>query len=136
MLGGLEHERFAELKREARQKAARGAEAGCRFLAGIFREVLNVQAPRRRVKGNGAYFAATEPATPGAPPRKVSGDLQRSTQVQVIPAEPGQDGGAQIVCNAYGRILEDKGHPWIEPTLDRFQQELEIVVGAAMQVER
>lgn len=111
-----------EIDREVRALAGRGLLVAGQYLADQIRRVLSVPAPyrvvtagpRSRTPGVKSYRALT-PATPGAPPRKVSGQLRRS--VAAWEAAPGvvRVGVQRLV---YARPLETRmGHPYLVPTL-------------------
>ena len=66
------------------------------------REVIGVQAPVRLLPSG--HIVATTPATPGAPPRKVSGRLWTSVQAR---------GNKVYVLAPYGEFLEKDNHRFI-----------------------
>lgn len=72
---------------------------------------VSVPAPRRRTK-SGRIVAAT-PATPGAPPRVVTGRGRASLSMRIEI----QDKKIVIMVGAaYMMIHEEKNHKWIVPT--------------------
>ena len=90
-------------------------------------------------------YRATTPATPGAPPRKVTGAMQRS--VALIEKSP-----TRVVISVsaksekgfgYPRHLEVKipgsptsgRHPYIQPTVEKYRAELTKIVGNTIRVE-
>lgn len=106
---------------EIQAEGLRRVERAAIHLAGATRQTLSVPAPRRRVvSARGvAYYRATTPATPGAPPRKLSGRLRTSTTWAPLPDGTGCRVGTNLV---HGRPLETwLNHPFLSVT---FQQEL------------
>lgn len=91
------HETFIRWARGRGVKMAEG-------LAKEIRSVLSVQAPTR-VTRSGRVVATTK-AVPFAPPRRVSGDLQRSVRVDRM-----WYGARVVIGKSYGFILE-KSHKW------------------------
>lgn len=82
---------FAEnLERKMRERSAVARDAALDAVAAFYeakiKQNLNVQAPVRvSVSRDGvAYVRASTPAIPGAPPRRVSGALQRSVTVRRV----------------------------------------------------
>jgi hypothetical protein len=71
----------AEIQRQVRQWLGSGLQAACIFLSARIKETLSVPAPRLNTKdpytGLPVTIAASR-AIPGAPPRKLTGDLRRS----------------------------------------------------------
>jgi hypothetical protein len=99
------------------------------------KEVLSVPAPRRiAVAGVRAkwvppgtrYYVATTRATPGAPPRKLSGQLRRSVTYEVSPGKTFVRVGTNVV---YARKLENGGHPWLLKTMIAIGPELAAILG-------
>ncbi len=119
---------------EAARAAGRGLQAAAIFLTSRIKELISVPAPRVRVLGKRGkaagilYYRATTPATPGAPPRKLSGDLR-----QRVTVEMGTDGLSAIVgANVpYARRHEFGGHAFLRPSLERWQGELAAIIGKA-----
>lgn len=91
----------------------RGVQMAEQFAENL-REVLSVQAPTR-ISRSGRVYAAT-PAIPGAPPRRVTGALQKS--VSVIRTK---NGASVQVYKFYGAILEEKNHPFFAKTLKKMK---------------
>ena len=132
---GIENWNGEELDRQMQAAARRGVVAGCIFLKDKIREAVSVPAPRKRVLGRRGRFAgvlhhrATEPATPGAPPRKVTGRYRSTIDYQVA----GDGLSGRIGSNAVqARRLEEGGHPHIRITLERNRDELAQVMTRAM----
>lgn len=137
----------AKIKKEVERSAAKGLNAARIFLTSRVKETLSVPAPRRAVKslGGAVYYVATVRATPGAPPRKLSGKLRSSvTSHMETPYR------AVIGANARGRPTKKypKGfpypkyhevkqpefkasgrHKYIAPTAHRYKKELATIVG-------
>jgi phage gpG-like protein len=117
---------------ELRRRAVRAVTAGSVVLASRVKETLSVPAPRKRVLSRRGvyYYRATTPATPGAPPRKLSGRLRASVTRQTLDTPDGPVGrvGTNLV---YARRHERGTHPFLQPTLQQHAAE----VTAAMQRE-
>jgi hypothetical protein len=123
----------ARVKEEVRRLAGRGVEAGAIFLKARIKETLSTPVPRRRVKRRirGAsvltYVAAT-PATPGAPPRKLSGQLRASVDYIMLSDQRALVGVGKV----YGRRHELGTHPFLVPTTQRYWPALASIMGRAM----
>lgn len=105
--------------------AGRGLQAATIHLSNRVKQALSVAAPRRRTLSG--RYVATEPASPGAPPRKLSGQLRRSIAWQMYKLNTVGRVGTNLV---YGRPLETwMGHSFLGYTLKRAQGELVTVLG-------
>lgn len=108
-----------KVEKEIKAKVNRGLRAGAAYLSGKVKETISRAAPRKRVvsKKTGAiYYRATTRAVPGAPPRKLSGQLRRSIAYEVNDAE----GTARIGTNMkYARRHEKGNHSFLVPTLQK-----------------
>src|SRR4051812_1245627 len=95
-----------QIEAEVSRNIGRGLLAGAIFLTARVKEVLSVPAPRRRVlaRSGAYYYRATTPATPGAPPRKLSGRLRASADYQLLPGGTEARVGSPVV---YARRLEE-----------------------------
>lgn len=91
------------------------------YLDAKLKEVLSVPAPSRRSKTGRLY--ATTRATPGAPPRMLSGRLRASVAFEVDGDKWALRVGTNVV---YGRVHEDGrypgspgggAHPWLRKTI-------------------
>lgn len=96
----------------------RGLKKGCIHMTNETKKLISVPAPRRRVvaRDGSIYWRATTPATPGAPPRKLSGNLRRSVTYTVDENEFIGRIGTNV---NYGRFLEYRNHPWLRVILQR-----------------
>ena len=103
--------------------AGRGLEVATIHLMNRVREAISVPAPRRRTK-LGRYVATTR-ATSGAPPRKLSGQLRRSTAYQMMRQKTIGRVGTNLI---YGRPLELGGHSFLFYTLDKAKGELQTIL--------
>ncbi len=123
-----------ELADEVKRSLGKGLKAAAIFLSSRVKELISVPAPRVRVLGKRGkaagviYYRATTPATPGAPPRKLSGRLRTS-----IAYEVDADGlEARVGTNVkYARRHEYGGHAFLVPTLDRWRGELAGIIRKA-----
>ena len=116
---------------------AKALKAAGRLLEAEVKKTLNVPAPRKRVKprdGSPPYWRATTAAAPGAPPRRVSGDLRKSVkavlkgplQLHVVVPVRSKPRGSRPGGFRYGRYHEVAGlgkksgmHPFLRPTWQR-----------------
>lgn len=120
-----------EIQAEAERLVGKGILAAAIFLKNRFQEVLSVPAPRvsvigRRGKMSGVrYYRATSPATPGAPPRKLSGTLRRGQTYEI--SSDGKE--ARIGTNiVYAARHEYGTHPYMVPTLQQYLGELSRII--------
>jgi phage gpG-like protein len=117
---------------DLRRRAERAVTAGSVELTAKVKEALSEPAPRKRVLSRRGvyYYRATERATRGAPPRKLSGRLRASVTRATLDTPDGPVGrvGTNVV---YARRHELGTHPFLAPTLQRHAAE----ITAAMQAE-
>ncbi len=116
-----------EVSDEATRLLMRGIDAASVFLVSRVKELISVPAPRRFVKprkGGARYVVAATPATPGAPPRKLTGRLRADVRWQRMDANTNRVGVTVI----YGGRLERIGHPYLSVAFARFQGELEGII--------
>jgi len=117
--------RITRKKEEIRLELARRLGRAGAIAVKELKTVLSVPAPRIKSKTTGKIRAAT-PATPGAPPRKLTGRLRASVAYVVsVPALTVRI-GTNVV---YGRHLELRKlkkyrHPWLMPTLRKLRPKL------------
>lgn len=107
-------------KAEASRRLARAAS----HLANELKVTLSVPAPRKKARGSGRVYAAT-PATPGAPPRKVTGRGRAAVAWELV------DNGAAAVVGIGTKYMprhERKGHPYVGPTLARCRPRLDAIL--------
>ncbi len=140
----------AKIKRDVEAAAGKGLNAAIRFLASRVKETLSVPAPRRRVKARNGdiYYVATTKATPGAPPRMLSGRMRGSITSQMISALEGAVGSnarapTGVVAKAlenlgaiedaqgfnYPRYHEEHDHKFLEPTYEKHKADIAKIVG-------
>lgn len=119
----------AEIQALVMKKAGKGVAAASYFYQGRVKEVISVPAPRKITYGAGGvkYYRATTKATPGAPPRKLSGRLRASIAVEIQGSKMQTVGriGTNVV---YSRKLELGGHPYLVPTLQRYRGSIRAIV--------
>jgi hypothetical protein len=136
----------AKIAKQVRDGAGRGMQAAITFLAARVKETVGVQTPVKAVPGvgGGTSYRAVTPAVAGAPPRRVSGRLQKS--VRGVMESPTR---ALIVVDAvsprgfpYPKYLDAPGlgagsglHPFVGPTVTRYKGALETIVGNAVKHE-
>ena len=122
----------AKIAAEVKRRASQGLKAATIFLSSRVKEILSVPAPRRLVKPkHGApYYRATTPATPGAPPRKLSGQLRRTIAWEMRQNETVGRVGTNTI---YGRRLEAQGHRYLTLAVDMYQNEIKAIMGRAFQ---
>lgn len=128
----------ASLQAEVERLAGRGIHACARFYNNSVKQFISVPAPRRlaaagaRSKTPGVrHYVATTPATPGAPPRKLSGRLRASMAVDFDKAENVAYVGTNVF---YGRVHEEGDHPFLIVVLVMILPQLAIVAGQNLQV--
>ncbi len=121
------------------QGVGEGVHTAVIFLAARTRETLSVPAPRKAIRAaavgrkKGAilgYRAATR-ATPGAPPRKLSGRLRASTTARMINRFKGEVG----VSAFYGKFLERRDHKFLWPTYEKHKADVRRIVGGKVKAE-
>lgn len=118
-----------QINLEIMRLANRGVGAAAYFFAARLREVLSIPAPRRLVtSARGVrYYVATTPATPGAPPRKLSGTLRRSVAVKLDPSGNSARVGTSPF---YGLHLEkNTSHAYLVPTLKKNIDAIAHIIG-------
>lgn len=122
----------AKIAAEVKRRASQGLKAATIFLSARVRELISVPAPRKLMKPKGGvpYYRATTPATPGAPPRKLSGQLRRSIAWEMRQNETIGRVGTNMV---YGRALEAQGHRYLTLAVDMYQNEIKTIMGRAFQ---
>ncbi len=120
---------FEPVLERARAEASRRLARAAAFLAGEVKKVLSVPAPRVKVtsKKGSVYYRATTKATPGAPPRKLSGRLRASVAWDMPDAETARVGASAI----YARRLEYEGHPWLYKTFQAQWTRIEAILNGA-----
>lgn len=111
--------------------AAAGSHAARRL-----KEVLSVPARPRRIAVAGIrakwvppgtrYYVALTKATPGAPPRKLSGRGRASVGYEVSPGKTFVRVGTNV---RYMAKHERKGHPWLVKTIIAISGELRAILG-------
>ena len=123
----------AKVAAEVKRRAGQGLKAATIFLPSRIKEILSVPAPRVLVKPKfGApYYRATTPATPGAPPRKLSGQLRRSIAWEMRQADTVGRVGTNMV---YARRLEAQGHRFQTLAVEMYQNDIKTIKGRAFQV--
>lgn len=118
----------SKIKREVQAKAKLGLRAATIFLSGRVKEILSVPAPRKLVKPKvgAAYYRASEPAKPGAPPRKLSGELRRSIAWEMRQNDTiGRVGTNKV----YAKRLEEMGHRYLTLAVQMYQGEIKTIMG-------
>jgi len=123
----------AKIAEEIKRRAGQGLKAATIFLSSRIKEILSVPAPRKLVKPKyGApYYRATTPATPGAPPRKLSGQLRRSIAWEMRQSDTVGRVGTNMV---YARRLEAQGHRFLTLAVEMYQNDIKTIMGRAFQV--
>ncbi len=115
-----------KLWEQIERAAGKGVQAGAIFLVARVKEVLSVPAPRRISWGRskGVFvrsYQATTKATPGHPPRKLSGKLRASINYAMEGPMRARV-GTKI---KYGRPLEMRmNHQFLRPTAAKFRRVL------------
>ncbi len=142
------------ITQQVQRGAGKGLAAAVTFLASRVREAVSVPAPRRAVRAAGVgrkkggilYYVATTRATPGAPPRKLSGKLRQSiwskmvspTRAVIGANARGYPSGRYPQGANYPRILEksvgSRRHAFIAPTLVKYRREIRTILGRQMRL--
>lgn len=124
-----------QIERKVEQLANGGLKAGASYFADRLKDKISVPAPRRRVIAGPRskarvpgtpYYVATVRATPGAPPRKLSGNLRNRVMFRQRDVLAWQVGVFNI---AYGRRHEVGLHPYIWPALQEEMGNLDRIIG-------
>jgi hypothetical protein len=111
-----------QLERQFAGRVEAGLKAAGVFLAAKTREILSAPAPKARAKtlSGAAHFRAATRATPGAPPRLLTGRLRGS----VTWAMRNDRRGVVLSSNVrYAGILERRGHRFLSLALKRHAKE-------------
>jgi len=123
-----------EIQVMAENQAGEGLKACAKFFQTVLRQTISVQAPyvvHFSKTGKPSYRALTK-ATPGAPPRRVSGNLMRRVAMDFDDA----NNVAYVFTDVdYGAKHEKGDHPWMLPTLKKNLEVLGQVAGGAMTVK-
>lgn len=136
-----------KIRREVILSAGKGLDYARVFLAARLKETMSVSAPRKRVTPAGGgipYYRATTPATVGAPIRKVSGKAQQSvTSLMVSPVKAvvGVNAKSEKGFN-YPKFHEiatpgnvhSGQHKFMEPTVQKYERDLLVIVGEAITI--
>ncbi len=103
-----------KLAAEIRANATRALVRTAVVCTADLKKILSVPAPRKVAKTSGRVYAATK-ATPGAPPRKLTGRGRASVLYTVDKEELVAVIGTNVV---YMPVHEFRtNHKWVEPTL-------------------
>jgi hypothetical protein len=139
-----------KIKKEVERSAGKGLHAFLLFIEARTKEVLSIPAPRKIVRpvGKPFYYRALTPATKGAPPRKLSGRLRGSVQIQMTSPTSGVIGASARAApsknypggfpyNIYHEIAKPEWlmggrHKYIHPTLEKYRKEGAKIVGQAI----
>lgn len=137
-----------KIRKQVERASGKGIEAARIFITARIREALSAAAPRTKVVGpNGVpYWRATSPATPGAPPRVVSGRGRQSLWSRTVPNQnrieiganarsipsSGSPKGIFYMMYHESKYLGKKGglHPWIKPVVQKYRKEIQKILGA------
>lgn len=106
-----------QIESEVSRIVGRGLWAAGLFLQARMRELVSVPAPRKRVKtrAGGFTWRARTPATPGAPPRKITGSFRSKIMVRKLDGWRVQIG---VFSDVRARPFETwMRHPFLYPTL-------------------
>ncbi len=138
----------ADIKAKLEKGISRGLNAAGFFIVGEVKKVLSVPAPRkkRHDSGGNVYYVAATRATPGAPPRKLTGRL-RASVIHKTEIEPGVGNKKStysliIGVNArspkgfnYPKYHERKGlgkrsgeHPYLAITIKKYEKKIVDVI--------
>ena len=134
---------------KALASASRGLDRARKFLEAKVKEAVSTPAPRKLVKprdGSAPYYRATTPATPGAPPRMVSGNLRDKVtsrmdgprRALVQSTARSRPSKAYPAGFPYGQFHERRmlgkarsgEHPYVKVTADRHRAELKSLISS------
>jgi len=119
-----------QIREYVRQRLLLGIRSAAPFMRDRLKQVVGVQAPRRRVN-YGSGWVATVAATAGAPPRRVSGQGQAGIYYKVT-----KNGVSFRSRKRYMQYLEYTGHPWLQKTLVRYKPEFIRIMGQSVNERR
>ena len=122
----------SQIEEKVQRLAGRGLLAAGTFLNARIKETLSVPAPRRRMtRGDGTKtWVATTKATPGAPPRKVTGSFRAKVMVRQPRPDVVQVG---VFNDVRARPFETwMNHPFLMRTVYANIPNLARIMGAAM----
>ncbi len=122
----VQNETADSIAEEVERLAGKGLVAGAYYLLERIQELISVPAPSRRTKSG--RLVATVPAIPGAPPRRLTGQLRGSGFVREIDARRVD----VVFATPYSRRLEFEGHPYMIVALNEHLSELGRIVGEEM----
>ena len=120
-------------KKDLSRSLGAGLRAGAIFLNNRIKEVLSIPAPRKRVTSRRGitYYRATTPATPGAPPRKLSGRL-RASMTYEVETRGLFDVVARVGTNViYSKRHEHGNHKFMMVTLNAVKGDLGKIIGTS-----
>lgn len=119
---------FHEINRRNRERAVKALTAAAMMAANEIKDTLSVPAPRKTIKGRGGsrYYRAATPATPGEPPRKLSGRLRASISWGVDKINLRSWVGTNVV---YGPVHEHGAHPFVQASIARIRGNLRTLLG-------
>jgi len=121
---------------DIKKSASRGTEAAAIFLVNALKKTLSIPAPRiavvgvRGVRKGIRYYRATTRATPGAPPRKLSGDMRGSITYRMS----GEKAWVGTNLTPYPEVHEKGDHPWFRKTAELVRKELGAIIGKTVKI--
>ena len=151
-----------KIAKQLKRGAGKGVEAACRFLVARIKETLSVPAPRRALRGVPLpgkklgpilKYISTARAVKGAPPRKLSGRLRQGVTHKMLspilgmvgvharsePTKTRPEGfnypNFHETGDEEGGELGDGAHPFILPTVKKYQREIRIIIGKEARTE-
>ena len=108
-----------EIEEYVRKHINKGLDAAAKFVVKQLRVTTGVQATLRRTKRG---WVAKVKATPGAPPRRVTGKGQKSIDYR-------QTENSVIFSAIYYMLYwEGHGHPWMRKTIERLTPQIGKIV--------
>lgn len=128
-----------QVQAECQRLAGRGVWAAAKLYTNLVKQELSVPAPRRlvtsgpRSRNPGTrYYRATTKASPGAPPRKLSGRLRGSIANEFDKDTNTARAGTNVI---YAKRHERGTHQFLLPVLERNLAGLGMVAGQEMTAE-
>ena len=152
----------AKITLQLKRGAGKGVEAACRFLVARIKETVSVPAPKITIRGTPLPgkkkgpilgYRGTSSAIKGAPPRVLSGRLRQGVTHKMLSpilgmvgvharSEPSRKHPAGFNYPRFHETGEEEGdnlgegeHPFILPTVEKYQREIRIIIGKEARAE-
>lgn len=117
----------AQIRTFVTARIAKGIQSAAPFMRDMLKRTVGVQAPRKRAPKAVCGWLAITAASPGAPPRRVSGCGQRGIYFKKT-----KNGVSFRSRRRYMMILERKNHPWLQKTINQYKREFFRIIGRSV----